>query len=442
MFLVGILLAAFGVAVSIALHEMGHLIPAKKFGVKVTQYMVGFGPTVWSRRRGETEYGIKAIPLGGYIRMIGMFPPRPGEDPDKVRASSTGRMGQLAEQMREEAYEEVAPEDRDRVFHKLKSWQKVVVMFSGPFVNLIIASVLLTVIVCGFGVPKQTSAYVGAVQPCLSSAAKSPKKCAPGDISPAYKAGMKAGDVLVSVDGHRVTTTQEATEAIRAEAGKTTPIVVRRDGHKVTLQVTPAIRTMPKLDDDGQTVVSMSGKTETVRTGVIGIGILGTSVTQRQPLTAAPGYIGSALGKTAGVFVKIPQKMVGVYNAAFGGGKRDVNSPVSVVGVGRIAGDVAESHRVSLQDKAATLIGIIASLNLALFVFNMIPLLPLDGGHIAGALWEAVKRRLARARGVTGPVYADVTKALPIAYGVAIVLIAMSGLLMYADIVNPVTLGG
>ncbi|TWP34423.1 M50 family metallopeptidase [Leekyejoonella antrihumi] len=441
MFLVGILLAAFGVAVSIALHEMGHLIPAKRFGVKVTQYMVGFGPTVWSWRRGETEYGVKAIPLGGYIRMIGMFPPRPGQAEGVERASSTGRFGQLAEQMREESYEEIDPQDRDRVFHRLKSWQKVVVMFSGPFVNLIIASVLLTIIVCGFGLPKQTSAYVTAVQPCLSSAATTPKRCAPGDRSPAAVAGMKARDVIVSVAGKKVTTTPEATDVIQAHAGQTVPVVVRRDGHLVTLQVTPKLWTAPKLDGNGRPVQSASGKAETVTTGKVGIYISGTYRTERQPLTAAPGYIGSALGQTAGVFVKIPQKMVGVYNAAFGSAKRDANSPVSVVGVGRIAGDVAEAKGPSLQDKAAILIGIIASLNLALFVFNMIPLLPLDGGHIAGAVWEAVKRRIARARGITGPVYVDVTKALPVAYGVAIVLIAMSGLLMYADIVNPITLG-
>ncbi len=439
MYLVGILLAALGVALSIALHELGHMIPAKKFGVKVTQYMVGFGPTVWSRRKGETEYGIKAIPLGGYCRMIGMFPPRPGDQPGTVRASSTGRFGQLAEQMREESYEEIAPGDEDRVFHKLKTHQKLVVMFGGPFVNLVIAAVLLTVIACGFGVPKQTSAVVHSVQPCLTALKHG--KCPAGQESPAHRAGLKPGDTIVSVAGRKVTTTLQATTTIRAHGDESVPIVVERGGHRTTLHATPVVRQVVKLDGDGQPVTSMSGHQESVRAGIVGISITGTFVNHRMSLLEAPGFIGDALGRTASVFVKIPQKMVGVYNAAFGGGERSDSSPMSVVGVGRIAGEVTAAHQPSLQDKAVMLIGIIASLNLALFVFNMIPLLPLDGGHIAGALWEAVKRRIARARGVTGPVYADVTKALPVAYGVAIVLIVMSGLLMYADVVNPVQLG-
>ena len=111
-YIVGVLVLAFGVAASIALHEVGHLVPAKRFGVRVTQYMVGFGPTVWSRKRGETEYGIKAIPLGGYIRMIGMFPPRAGEDPTKVRVSSTGRFSQLADEARKASLEEMRPGGR------------------------------------------------------------------------------------------------------------------------------------------------------------------------------------------------------------------------------------------------------------------------------------------------------------------------------------------
>src|SRR5512138_3881438 len=100
MYLLGVLVVAVGVGASIALHEIGHLVPAKKFGLRVPQYMVGFGPTVWSTRRGETEYGVKAIPLGGYIRMIGMFPPRPGDDPGQLRVSSTGRMSQLVDEAR------------------------------------------------------------------------------------------------------------------------------------------------------------------------------------------------------------------------------------------------------------------------------------------------------------------------------------------------------
>lgn len=141
--LIGVAVIVIGIAMSIALHEAGHLIPAKRFGVKVTQFMIGFGPTVWSRRRGETEYGLKAIPLGGFVRMIGMFPPRPGDDPSTLRVSSTGRFSQLADQARKESAQEVAPEDADRVFYKLSPWRKIVIMLGGPVTNLVIASVLI-----------------------------------------------------------------------------------------------------------------------------------------------------------------------------------------------------------------------------------------------------------------------------------------------------------
>src|SRR5450756_1443491 len=143
MYFLGVLFVALGISVSIALHEVGHLIPAKKFGVKVTQYMVGFGPTIWSRRRGETEYGLKAVPLGGYIRMIGMFPPKPGADPSMLRGSSTGRFSQLMDQARDESMEQVKPGDEDRVFYKLSTPKKLVVMLGGPPMNLNIATVLL-----------------------------------------------------------------------------------------------------------------------------------------------------------------------------------------------------------------------------------------------------------------------------------------------------------
>ena len=131
-FILGVLFMATGIAVSIALHEVGHLVPAKRFGVRVTQYMVGFGPTMWSRRRGETEYGVKAIPLGGYIRMIGMFPPRKGDDPGTVRVSSTGRFSQLVDEARAASLEEVRPGDENRVFYKLSVPKKVIVMLGGP----------------------------------------------------------------------------------------------------------------------------------------------------------------------------------------------------------------------------------------------------------------------------------------------------------------------
>ncbi len=167
-FVLGVLFMAAGVAVSIALHEVGHLVPAKRFGVRVTQYMVGFGPTVWSRRRGETEYGVKAIPLGGYIRMIGMFPPRAGDPEGTLRASSTGRFSQLMDEARAASLEEVRPGDEDRVFYRLSVPKKVLVMMGGPLMNLLIGIVLLTVLVTVHGVlTPQKGAEVASVAQCV-----------------------------------------------------------------------------------------------------------------------------------------------------------------------------------------------------------------------------------------------------------------------------------
>ena len=139
LYLVGVVLFVIGVAASIGLHEMGHLIPGKLYNVKVTQYFIGFGRTIWSRRRGETEYGIKAIPLGGYVKLVGMLPPAPHQDPERVRASNTGIFAQLVSDARSAEYEHVAPEDHDRLFYRLPWWKRVVIMGSGVTINLVIA---------------------------------------------------------------------------------------------------------------------------------------------------------------------------------------------------------------------------------------------------------------------------------------------------------------
>ena len=154
-YLAGVLVIVVGVALSIALHEIGHLVPAKKFGVKTTQYMIGFGPTIWSRRRGETEYGVKAIPLGGYIRMVGMFPPVPGRP---VRADTTGRWALMAEQARSQSRQEIGDVPRDRLFYAKPVWQRLIIMLGGPTMNLVIAVVLLTVRTVGYGEAGQSTA--------------------------------------------------------------------------------------------------------------------------------------------------------------------------------------------------------------------------------------------------------------------------------------------
>ncbi len=447
MYFLGVLFIALGISVSIALHELGHLIPAKKFGVKCTDYMIGFGPTLWSRTRGETKYGLKAIPLGGFVRMIGMFPPKPGQDPSMLRSSSTGRFSQLMDQARDESMEQVRPGDEDRVFYKLSTPKKLVVMLGGPTMNLIIATVLFGGVFMLYGVAGLTS-RVSSVSQCVQTVPASGKAavaCSPSDPqAPANVAGIRPGDRILSMAGQPISSWNDVRDVVRPSGGKRIPVVVERDGKRLSLAATPILTNVPRYDDQGKIQTGADGKVLMDRVGFMGFSPSAELV--KQPVTAVPGLIGAQITGTAGVVLRIPQKMAGIAQAAFGNGARDP-SLMSVVGVGRVAGEVADGQLTSMigagvSSKLVVLISLIASLNIALFVFNLIPLMPLDGGQAAGALWEGLKRQVARWRGRPNPGYVDVAKALPVTYVVSIALIGMSVLLMYADVVNPIKLGG
>ena len=448
MYLLGVVFVALGVSVSIALHEYGHLFWAKKFGVKVTQFMVGFGPTLWSRTRGETEYGLKAIPFGGFTRMIGMLPPKPGADPSMLRASSTGRFSQLMDQARQESMDEVKAGDEDRVFYKLSTPKKLVVMLGGPTMNLLIAAVLLGGIFTLYGSPGLTS-RVSSVSQCVQSVpanGKAPAACSPSDPqAPANAAGVRPGDRIISMAGQPVNSWDDVKALTRPNGGQTIPIVVERSGKRLSLVATPILNNVPRVDSQGNLVLGPDGKAIIDRVGFLGLSPSYENV--KAPITAVPSMIGSQVAATAGVVFTLPQRMSGIVTAAFGSGTRDP-SLMSVVGVGRVAGEVADGQLSGVGGtssgaaKLVILLSLIASLNLALFVFNLIPLTPLDGGQAAGALWEGLKRQVARLRGLPNPGYVDVAKALPVTYVVAIALIGMTVLLMYADVVNPIKLGG
>jgi membrane-associated protease RseP (regulator of RpoE activity) len=442
-YLLGVLVIAVGVAASIALHEIGHLVPAKRFGVKCTQYMVGFGPTIWSRRRGETEYGFKAIPLGGYVRMVGMFPPAPGRP---ARADTTGRWSLMIEQARTEAQREVGPEDSDRLFYTRSVPKRLVIMLGGPLMNLVIAIVLLTITVTAFGIPGETPRLSSVSQCVLPIDAPAEQKCSPADQpAPAAAAGLRPGDLVVSFNGAPVSTWEDVRDAIRANPDRQVTIGIERTGVRRDVTVSPVLDDRPVFDEDGNPVVRSDGSVVTEKVGFLGV--TPTRDLVPQPVTEVPAFIGTALAQTAGVVWRIPEKMVGVAQAAFGSAERDPTGPVSIVGVGRFAGEVASAEstevvQLSLADRFAQLLLLIASLNLALFVFNLIPLLPLDGGHAAGAIWEGLRRQFAKLRSRPDPGPVDVARALPLAYGVASLLIGMSVLLIYADIVRPIRLGG
>ncbi|MBP6683814.1 MAG: site-2 protease family protein [Leucobacter sp.] len=493
LYALGILIVVLLLGISIALHEIGHLVPAKLFGVKVTQYMIGFGRTIWSRKKGDTEYGVKLLPLGGYVAMIGMYPPsKPGEAP---RESTTGflnsvaeeapvttkrkrgeefvdeitRVGDVAEESsakREaspadgpvgeaeyrrgvagwvdearEASAETIPEGEDhRTFYRLPVWKKIIIMAGGPLMNLALAFLFFGIVISGFGIP-QTSTTLGHVSECLVSAGSTQTTCGTDDpAAPAAAAGLRPGDTLLSADGVAIDSWEQFRAIVAASPAQALSVEIERAGETETVTLTPQANERILADSSGQAILDDAGNPKTESVGMIGA--TATTEIVKQPLTEVPAFVGENVKNVAGVILRLPARMVDVWNAAFGTEERDPNGPMGVVGVGRLAGEVASMEEASIESRAQFLFSLAGSLNVALFVFNLVPLMPLDGGHIAGAIYEAIKRGWAKLRRKPDPGPVDTAKMVPVTFVVVIALGAMSLLLMYADIVKPVALFG
>ena len=432
MYGLGVVLFVLGVAISVGLHEVGHMVPAKKFGVKVTQYFVGFGRTLWSTKRGETEYGVKAIPLGGYVKLVGMLPPGPDDDPNKIRKSNTGMFTQLISDARAAEYELVEPGDEERLFYRLPWWKKVIVMSGGPMVNLVLAFMLFGGMFMLHGIPVPTM-RVDEVSDCVIAAtpgSSEERKCTDKDpVAPAKDAGLQTGDRIVSINGTEVTSWDQTTELIRENRDGQAVIVYERDGQERSTTTNTTVS--PRLSRDDPD--------ELVEVGFLGV--TPQTVLEKQGPVFVITTMGDYTWQTIKALGEMPVKLVGVAKAALGMQDRADDSPMSVVGASRVAGEVASNDVVPLGDRFFGLLGLLGAINLFVGMFNFIPLLPLDGGHIAGALYEAVRRGLARLFGRPDPGHFDVAKLLPVAYVMAGVILVMSVVLIYADIVAPVRLG-
>ena len=429
LYLLGILIVALGIGFSIGWHELGHLIPAKLFGVKVPKYMIGFGPTLFSKKIGETEYGLKLIPLGGYITMIGMYPPAKASK----GAQRSGFFRDMIASARDAHSEFVEPGDENRMFYQLPVLKRMIIMFGGPVMNLILGTVLLIVALSGIGV-SQVSTTVAEVSPCVPVTVT--EQCTDDSKpSPALAAGLESGDKILAINGSSLVNWNDSAKLIKADAINKLSIL-KADGSKAEVALKPETVERPVIEN-GAVKLDADGKQVLAPKPVLGI-ILASEV---RPLSLGESIsaAGQSVVQVSQMILNLPQQVAAVGQATFGSEERRSDGPVSIIGIGQIAGEVASSDSTSIQEKIQSQLGILASLNFALFAFNMLPLLPLDGGHVAGGFYEAIKKGIFRVLRKPNPGPADTALLMPLTWVVFIALMAMSALIIIADLVNPIS---
>ncbi len=394
MAIIGILAFAVALLVSVMIHEAGHYLTAKKFGMKVTEFFVGFGKKIWSVTKGETEFGLKAIPAGGYCKIVGMTP-----------------------------REQLSEADSDRAFIKASVPQRLIVLGAGSFLHFVIGFVLLIVLFASVGITSLTN-QVERVSECIPQTAN--EVCSAKSVpSPAKNAGIIAGDKIVKVNGISYQEWSEVVEVIRSSAGRQLDITIDRNGSLINILVTPASREL-----DGK-VIGVLGVVNQVGTITYG------------PLTAiAKGgsFTIDILQNSVTALISLPGKIPDLVNQTFGNQERDPEGLVGVVGVARVSGETAETKALTTREKIATFILIIASLNIFVGMFNLLPLLPLDGGHMAVAIADGVRNTRAKAKGLAKPAPFDVERLTPITMVVFVLMASLSLLLLTADILNPIRL--
>ena len=377
--ILGFLAFVVALLLSVMLHEFGHFIMAKRFGMKVSEFFLGFGQKIWSTRRGETEFGLKAIPAGGYCKIEGRTP------------------GDL-----------MSEGEEDRAFYSASSGRKLVVLGAGSFLHFVLGYLLLFVLFVGIGTSQ--------LLPVVSEVVKG---------SSAQSAGIAVGDEITSINGMKVRDWATDVLIIRNSQGKELTLGIKRNGQDLVIR---ASATRETVDGKDRYILGIMSKVGLKRAGFI------TSVKNA-------GLVSRELLKqSVASLVKLPSKVPALWGQTVNGDERDPNGLVGVVGVARVSGEALSSAKLSLKERVATFILIIASLNIFVGIFNLLPLLPLDGGHMAVAIADEIRAFLARLRGRARPAAIDVTSLTPITMVVFVILAALTALLLVADIVNPVLL--
>ena len=389
--IIGVLAFIIALLLSVMIHEFGHYITAKKYGMRVSEFFLGFGKRLWSFTRGETEFGIKAIPAGGYCRIEGMT-----------------------------ATDEMPPGEESRAFFKANSGRKLVVLGAGSFLHFVLGFIILLIIFAGIGTAKPTTT-ISEISSCVP---RLNATCADTDPkSPALIAGLQAGDVITSLNGVPVNNWAKDVEVIRTSAGKELVIEFERNGQAQSISVMAATRI---IEGKEYGFLGIVNEFELVRDAPF------TSI--KNSALVSWDFISGAVK----AIISLPSKIPALWGATVSGTERDPNGLVGIVGVAQVTGQAASTDGLSASERFQTFLLIIASLNFFVGVFNLLPILPLDGGHMAVAIADEVRALFARIRGKARPEGINVNKLAPFTMVVFVLLAALTVLLLAADIVNPI----
>ena len=376
--ILGILAFVVALLFSVMVHEFGHYLTARKFGMRVSEFFLGFGKRIWSFTRGETEFGIKAIPAGGYCRIEGMTP-----------------------------QDQMAEGEEGRAFFAASSAKKLIVLGAGSFAHFALGFLLIFSIFFGVGYQ--------ALLPDITKV--SPQ-------SAAESAGFQEGDRLLTIDGDEVDNWAIDSKKIAESKGREIVFTVQRGNEILTLKANPQY-----IEEEKRYLLGVVTKVGVKRDGVI------------QSTQNASSATWALARESVKSLFTLPTKVPELFRQTFMGEERDPNGLVGVVGAARVSGEVVGSENLAGNQRLQTFILIVASLNIFVGLFNLLPLLPLDGGHMAVAIADEFRALIARIRKKPRPAGIDVNVLTPITMAVFVVLAILTVVLLVADIINPISLG-